>query len=250
MRQGGKLLVINSIERWYLDFVRILFAAAIVLAASAIVVAGIWYGAVNLGSGATDFKDYFVTPDWDDVRRDVLPVAPLEPSPRSSREPERAPSRPAIDPRIMEIADNLNLQFARNDGYQTAFTDAYPRRALEAWVNERAGVPVALRDDFIEALIVASRGIGEDPLINRIGSVADRANTIRDALSVYRDEYLRRLGVTRDEVDAANRTRAAERAAVNTNALLLAGGGAAVMLSLVLVVVLMRIEVHLRRIER
>jgi len=250
MGQGNKLTVISNIERWYLDFVRVLFAAAIVLAACAIVVAGIWYGSANVGTGARDFSDGFVTPDWDDVRRNVLPLLPMEQAPRSSQAPDSTPSRPALDPRIIEIADNLNLQFARNTGQETAFTDAYPRRALEAWINERAGVPAELRDDFVEALIEVSRGVGEDALINRIGSVTDRANTMRDALSAYRDEYLRLARTTRDEIEAANRARAAERETATTNALLLGAGGAAVMLSLVLVVVLMRIEVHLRRVER
>ena len=74
----------------------------------------------------------------------------------------------------MEIANNLNRQFARNPGQETAFTDAYPRRALQSWITDRAGVPAELRDHFVEALIAASQGIGEDPKINRIGSVPDR----------------------------------------------------------------------------
>ena len=250
MGQGKQFAVLSSIERWYLDLVRLLFAAAIVISACAIVLAGIWYVSATFGSATHDFRDHFDTPDWEDVRRGVLPLAALEQVKRPAPEPDNAPSRPRIDPRTIEIADNLNRQFARNAGQETAFTDAYPRRALEAWINERAGVPAAMREGFINALIEVSRSIGEDPVINRIGSVPDRANTMRDALSAYRDEYLHRASTTRDQIGAANLKRATEQAASTTSALLLGSGGAAVMLSLVLVVVLMRIEVHLRRIDR
>ena len=129
-------------------------------------------------------------PDWQDVRQDVLPLA--APARTASAPSGTAASRTRIDPRIVEIGDNLNRQFARNEGQETAFTDAYPRRMLAAWIDDRAGIPPDLRDDFIDSLVDASRAIGEDPMINRIGSVPDRAKTIRDALYAYRDAYLRR----------------------------------------------------------
>ena len=134
-------------------------------------------------------------PDWQDVRRGVLPLAAPARAPSASGSASSGPasSRTRIDPRIAEIGDNLNRQFARNEGQETAFTDAYPRRMLAAWIDDRAGIPPDLRDDFIDSLVDASRAIGEDPMINRIGSVPDRAKTIRDALYAYRDAYLRRV---------------------------------------------------------
>lgn len=180
------------------------------------------------------------------MRPEVLPLA--APQARGDTREQADPSSAGIDPRFAEIGDSLNKQFARNPGQETAFTDAYPRRALASWVDERAGVPEELREDFVGALRRVSRNIGEDPVINRIGSVPDRADTIRDALAAYRDEYVRRAAAVRDEVAEGNRALEAERHASTANALVLGGGGAAILVFLLLVVVLMRMEIHLRRI--
>ncbi len=240
---------LSRIERWYLDSVRLLLATAIVIAACIAVLGGIWYVISNLGSTAEHFRDTFVAPDWQAVRPAVLPVAPLV-QPEQPRPPALeadAATEPTLDPRITDIATNLSLQFARNRGQETAFTDAYPRRALQAWANDRAGVPADMQEDFITALLDVSLHIGNDPMINRIGSVSDRTATIRDALFSYRDEYVRQATTARERTNAANLQRAADRSAASLKALTLAGGAAAVLLSLLLLVVLMRIEVHLRR---
>ncbi len=250
MSEGKQLALLSSVERWYLDLVRVMLMIVVVLSASAIVVAGIWYGTAALSSPALDFTDRFETPVWGDVRSGVLPLAGAESDQPAGEQQPPAPERPSVDARIAEIANNLNQQFVRNPDQQTAFSDAYPRRSLASWIRERAGIAPELQEDFIEALRDVSKEIGEDPIINRIGSVPDRVETMQKALVAYRDEYLRRADAARSEVVAANQGRSVEKAASTSNALLLGGGAAALMLSLILVLVLMRIEVHLRRAER
>lgn len=245
MGEGKKRTILGSVEGWYIDSVRAALSVAIIVAALGVVVAVIWYATATFGSSPLNFGDRFVPPEWEDVRRAVLPLA-------SPTQPEETTERrtmsvgPDVDPRFTEIGDNLNQQFARNSGQETAFTDNHPRSVLQMWVD--AGVRAELREDFLAELIRASRVIGEDPAINRIGSVPDRADTMRRALTAYRDEYVRRADTTRDEVAAANRIRAAKRMESTANALMLGAGSVAATLLLVLVVVLMKIEVHLRSI--
>lgn len=167
---------------------RNLFVAAAIVVLCGVVGGCIWFLAAGAMPDTADGPD---APTWEDVRRNVLPLA----APRQAQSAgAEAALRPSIDPRITQIGDNLNAQFARNPGHRTAFTDSYPRRALESWVRERAGIPTELHEAFIDALVVVSADIGEDPMINRIGSVADRTKTIRDALTAYRDAYLARIG--------------------------------------------------------
>ena len=188
------------------DSGRVAWVLAIVLGVSAIAAVGIWFAFGYLGWGS---EGRFETPAWDDVRRGALPIAEPEVSePEGGESTQAPPPRPTVDPRIVEIADNLNKQFARNPGQETAFTDAYPRRALESWINDRAGVPADLREHFVEALVAASRGIGEDPMINRIGSVPDRVQAVQDALFSYRDEYVHRVETAAQEAEAAAQARA------------------------------------------
>ena len=182
---------------------RVAMVLAIVLGACA-VAGGIWFAFMPPDSKPKGIDD-FETPAWADVRQSALPLVVPEPS-----EPERpqnvdAPSRrPEMDPRVVEIADNLNKQFARNPGQETAFTDAFPRRALQSWIKDRAGIPGDRREHFIDSLVAASRGIGDDPAINRIGAVPARVKVIQDALFAYRDEYRRRA-------EAALRAQAGRR---------------------------------------
>lgn len=171
---------------------RNLIVAAVILVLCGVVGVSIWFAAANLVPVTAHVAGSADAPTWEDVRRQVLPLAaPQQPQ---SAHPSGAAPRPRIDPRITEIGDNLNAQFARNPGHETAFTDAYPRRVLESWIRERANIPAELHEEFIDALVVVSAQIGEDPLINRIGSVSDRAKTIRDGLTAYRDAYLAQMG--------------------------------------------------------
>ena len=243
-KKGKKQTILGSVEGWYLDAVRAGLSVAIVAAALGVLVAAVWYATATFASSPLNFSDRFVPPEWEDVRRAVLPLA--SPTQAEEKDVEKNDVRwdQDVDPRFTEIGDNLNQQFARNSGQETAFTDIHPRSVLEMWVD--AGVRAELRDDFLAGLIRASRVIGEDPVINRIGSVPDRADTMRRALTAYRDEYVRRADTTRDEVAAANRGRVAQRMESTANALILGAGGIAATLLLVLVVVLMKIEVHLR----
>lgn len=196
------------------DSGRIVLVLAIILVVSAVLVAGIWFAFEYFDASSRDIDRDLETPAWDNVRQDALPLAgpePAEPQGQPSNDQKGAdarPSRPGVDPRIFEIADNFNKQFARNPGQETAFTDAYPRRALESWINDRAGIPADRRDHFIDSLIAASREIGEDPMINRIGSVPDRVKSIQDALFAYRDEYLR---LAEEAAERTERRQAAER---------------------------------------
>lgn len=237
--------ILTTIERWYIDLARLVVAMAIGVAASAAIFGGILFGASAVTSPAQDFRDSFVPPTWDDVRPAIIPIAPQH-TRSPDVEPRVARTR-TLDPRISQIAANLNAQFARNAGQETAFTDTYPRRTLEAWASDTSTLPDDLRDHFVSSLIEVSRHIGDDPAINRIGSVTDRATTLRDALYAYRRDYIRLATAARERTDAANARIAADRSAASAKALMYLGGGAAVLLSLVVVVVLMRIEVHLRR---
>ena len=162
-------------------------------------------------SGTPESDVGFQMPAWDEVRQGAEPEGG-QPAPEAraegteGTEGTRAASPPGVDPRVLEIAENLNKPFARNAGQETAFTDAYPRRALQMWINDRAGIPGDMRDHFMDSLVVASRGIGEDPRINRISSVPERVKSIQEALFAYRDEYVRRAEAYSERMAAAEPT--------------------------------------------
>ena len=127
-------------------------------------------------------------PTWESVRQRVLPT-PAEPPPPSETSAS-PPKRQPVDQRITQIANNLNAQFSRDPGNQTAFTDRFPRRLLEMWVFQESGVPEPHLAGYVEGLIAVSEAIGQDQQINRIGSIDDRAQVIVDSLDAFREEFL------------------------------------------------------------
>ena len=171
--------------------------------------------------------------------------------PASRENPPEQEGKPAggrrpVDERIDRIANHLNAQFIRNSGDESGFTDRYPRRLLEAWVFEESGIPGTHLAEYIGQLITVSEAVGNDRQINRIGSIDDRAQVIMEALNAFRLAFLARLEHAEGRAAGANAEAAARRAEAAQRSIYLGLGGLGLLVSLVLIVVLLRIEVHLR----
>lgn len=241
---------VHGIETGYLNVVRVTLAIAVVLGVLAVGGAIVWYALAHMATTGTHSpSDYFESPAWESIRHRVLPTFSEQRAPGGSPSgqiEEPAHSRPPVDERITRIADNLNVQFSRNAGDETGFTDRYPRRLLEAWVFDESGVPGTYLAEYTNRLIAVSESIGKDPQINRIGSVDDRARVIMEALDAFRLVFLARLEQAESRAAGANAAAAEKRAEAAQRSSYLGLGGLGLLVSLVLIVVLLRIEVHLR----
>lgn len=241
---------VHSVETGYLNVVRFVLAILVGLGVLATGGAILWYVIVHtITAGTHDPPEYFEAPDWESVRRGVLPAPPEPAAPHGnpeSRDHTPSRSRRPVDERIEKIAGNLNAQFSRNAGHETGFTDRYPRRLLEAWVFEEPGMPPAYLADYIERLIFFSEAVGTDGRINRIGSMDARAQVIMNALDAFRVAYRVAIERARDRAAAANAAAAERRAEAARGSFFLGLGGLGLLVSLVLILVLLRIEVHLR----
>ena len=241
---------VHGIETGYLNIVRVALAIAVVLGILAVGGAIVWYALAHMSTTGTHRpSDYFERPAWESIRHRVLPTFPEQRAPGESpagQVEERIQSRPPVDERIATIADNLNVQFSRNAGDETGFTDRYPRRLLEAWVFDESGIPGTYLAEYTNRLIAFSETIGKDQQINRIGSIDDRARVIMEALDAFRLAFLARLEQAESRAAGANAAAAAKRAEAAQRSIYLGLGGLGLLLSLVLIVVLLRIEVHLR----
>ena len=239
-----------GIESGYLSAIRVAVAIAVVLGVLAVCAAILLYALVHTAAGgAREPSEYFQAPDWASVRHRVLPGLAEQrtstDSPPGQNETPHSVRRP-VDERIVKIAANLNAQFARSPGSETGFTDRYPRRLLEAWVFEESAMPQAHLASYVRQLIAVSEAIGEDPQINRIGSFDDRAQTIMRALDAFRVAFAARLEQAERLAADASAQAAVSRAEMLRRSLYLGIGGLGLLVSLALIVVLLRIEVHLR----
>ena len=247
---GGVMRRVHGIETGYLNIVRVTLAIAVMLGVLAVGGAVLWYSLVHMATTGTHSpSEYFEPPAWESIRYRVLPT--LSEQRASGENPagqgaEPVGGRPPIDERITRIADNLNVQFSRNTGDETGFTDRYPRRLLESWVFDESGVPRAYLADYTDQLIAISQAIGKDPQINRIGSIDDRARVIMSALDAFRLAFLARIEHAENRALGSNSAAQARRAEAAQRSIYLGLGGLGLLVSLVLIVVLLRIEVHLR----
>ncbi len=247
---GGVMRRVHGIETGYLNMVRFALAIAVGMGVLAVGGAILWYAVVHMTTSETrNARDYFEAPTWDGVRHLVLPT-PLEQQPSTtspaSQGSTTARGRRPVDERIDRIADNLNAQFSRNVGDETGFTDRYPRRLLESWVFQEPGMRQTYQADYVEQLIAASKTIGADPQINRIGSMDDRARVIMEALDAFRLAFLGRIEQAESRAAEARAHTAARRSEAAQGSIYLGLGGFGLLISMVLIVVLLRIEVHLR----
>jgi len=229
-----------------------LAAFLIVASLGVLVLAGaiLWYAFIHSFTVAThDPSDHFVAPDWRLIRQSVLPTTAEQSASEENstvRNDGFADRRRPVDERIKRLAENLNAQFSRNPGDETGFTDRYPRRLLEAWALEQSGLPPDFQADYVEELIVVSQAIGRDPQINRIGSLDDRAQAIMNALDAFRTAYLDQLEQAQSRASPSNADAAAHCEGAVQRSTYLGLGGLALLLLLALIVILFRIETHLR----
>ncbi len=239
---------VHNIETGYLNAVRVVLAAAILLGVLALALAAFWYLYVHVATaGEPTATDYFQVPTWESVQPKVLPAltaALTSADDRTVANNAKLGGREGMDQRVLLIAERLNAQFNRNAGEEAGFTDRYPKRLLESWILEES-VPPAYLDEYVNELMAIAKQIGEDGRINRIASLDDRAQVIMDALLAFNETFLANIG-------EAEELAAAERAAVTTRrteaanvGLFLGLGGLGLLVLNMLVIVLVRIEAHL-----
>ena len=238
----------HCLETGCLNLVRASLVAIIFLAALALAAAGLRWGLSLLAAETHQAEAYLSAPDWASIRSSVLPLASSAPAPAAVQAPgsQDSGARRPVDERIARIADDLNAQFQRNPGAQAAFTDRYPKRLLEHWILLDSGLPQEGLPAYVDALAALAKEIGQDPRINRIASIDDRARIMMQALEAFRQEYQARSKAAAVQAAQASQAQAERQAATDRQSLLLALSGLAALLLLAPTVVLLRIEHRLR----
>ena len=225
---------------------RVALAIAVLVGLLAVVIAIAWFAFVQFSSlGKPSLSDDVEVPSWESIRFRVLPLPQEQTTTDAAASAERSATgqrKAPVDERIIRIADNLNAQFQRNRGDERAFTDRYPMRLLEAWVFEDSRLPEFYLRAYLDALVAVSEAIGQDGQINRIGSLDHRAQVIMSALEAFREEFLVQAERAQNRVASA----ATSRSEAVTSSLYLGLAGLGLLFSLALIVVLLRIESHLR----
>ena len=250
---------IDQFETKYVDVYRVLIVSVVFLTILAASSGLIYWLAVKVTSEEHRSEDYLKISTWSSIRMDILPLVEKVDTNRASDQKNTASnSKNAtgegkqesiyIDPRIIELSDNLSKQFERNEKGVKQFREMLPRRVLQEWLMTDSGISYRWKDRFIDDIVLFSEELGEDARINRIGSIEERAKTLISALERYVDLYKQSIEIAANAASTMNEEESDRQTEVNTTLLYILPICAYILLSLIALVVLIRVEVHLRTI--
>ena len=250
---------IDRFETKYVDVYRVLIVTVVFLTILA-ALAGLFYWiGVKVSSEEHRSEQYFKTPSWSSIRMDVLPLVDNvetgigddenDDATKSKNTADNAKQEKIfVDPRIVELSNNLSKQFERNEGGVKQFREMLPRRVLQEWLVNDLGISSRWKERFLDDVVLYSRELGEDSRINRIGSIEERAKMLISALEKYVDRYLESIEIATSAASTMNKEERDRQEEVNTTLLYILPICAYILLSLIALVVLIRVEVHLRTI--
>lgn len=190
-----------------------------------------------------DTTNYFEKPQWNDLRREVLPLR-MKREPQSKAEEEVRKQLP-VDQRVLEIQNNLLKQFSGDE-----IGDAknyFPTRLLNEWLLEEVPVPPGWKDTMLDDLVGAALVIGSDDRIRRIGSIDGRAKIIMEAFETFVTKYLDSIDLALSEALYEKTEAEAAKALVTTQILIAIPVAVGIFLSMIGLILLIRMELHLRK---
>ena len=240
--------MLEKFESLYLVTIRVIFSLVVLVAFLTLVGSILWYGLARSTVGDHQTRDYLSTPTWEEVRVVVLPLASTLDESSSNAEEDNSLQAEEFNQdmtKLDKVGEYLDQQFERDENWR--YTNQMPVRMLDEWITRYSGVPAEAKPEFLEALVEVASEIGEDPMINRISSPQNRMNTVNQALEVFADQFSADYELARQDARAAELEAARNLDETAQIALLSAGAGLVTLLSLVLVIVLMRIELHMKK---
>ena len=249
------MLWVDRFERRYVDFYRVAIAVLLLLALLAILGSVLLYLSSVLSDREHLPSDQFTTPEWTDLRNDLLPLgeqvedSEAPPPPSEARDATPARERVPIDPRIERIHKALARQFERNPGGVERFEALISKRILQEQIFEGCSMHGDWQDRCLADLERFSAILGADERINRVGSIEMRARLLLQGIDLWFIRYEASVAEARAQSEALNLAEEARTAAALTTMMGVAAAGAGIIISIILLVVMIRIEVHLRSIS-
>ena len=244
--KNEKRTVLDSFEEKYVGFYRwllLIIGMLSLLGFMALVGSLVWS---TSHTPLSDASDYFRAPSWTELRREILPLRmKLQEAPAPEKETKKEVKEVVVDSRVRSIRENLLASFT--DEQLEEANLYFSVRLLNEWLMVEVPIPTTKRGALIDELVIASEQIGSDDRIGRIGSVEGRSSVLMESIEKYVSTYL-------DNLERAERfafsvqSEEDERKRVITSQLLIAIPIAAgIFLSMIGLILLIRMELHLRK---
>lgn len=242
--QNRKL--VDRFEEGYVTFYRWLlfvFGAFSIVALSALVASLVWS---TSDTALQESEQFFSAPEWGDLRREILPlrVKMEDKRPPDSPRPER--DEPPIDQRVLKIKDNLLGSFSADELEEAQ--SYFSARLLNEYLLYEVPIPSKWRQQMINDLVSVSLQIGKDDRIARIGSVSGRSEVIMDAVDLFVERYVAESEAADSLALQIKMEEDGRKAAVTAEVIGAIPIPVGIFLSLIGLVLLIRMELHLRQV--
>tara|TARA_B100000035_G_scaffold314876_1_gene332784 strand:+ start:353 stop:1129 length:777 start_codon:yes stop_codon:yes gene_type:complete len=192
-------------------------------------------------------SDYFAAPTWTEIRREVLPLrmklkegSPAEEAPTRTREVP-------IDKRVRKLKENLLVSFVGEDREEAS--SYFPLRLLNEWLLVEVPVPAKWKAKLIDDLLMASVKIGADERITRISSIDGRSSVIMESIEAFVKQYLRNVERAESAAQSKQAEEEARKMAIAAKALAALPIAMGIFLSMIGLILLIRMELHLRKLS-
>ena len=245
---------LDRVEDLYLKSIRVFLGAVVLLVTLAMLGSLYWALYKTIWSSEVEVEDHFVAPTWTQMRTEFLPVSASQTdldSDSETQDTESSGAGAADDERlelVRDILSSLDRQYNLKDREEETFSSYYTPRAIHEWLTVRRGIPDELIDELLEAMESFADELGHDQRVAQINSESARRKLMISAIEEFVTAYLTTYKSAEGEVKALNAKTMVESAANRTLALIIAGGSLGMLLCIVLMVILLRIEMHLREI--
>lgn len=243
---GKSRKLVDRFEEGYVTFYRwllFLFGALSIVALSVLAASLLW----STSDTALEESDrYFSAPEWADLRREILPlrVKMEDKRPTDTSEPEK--EAPSIDARILKIKDNLLTSFTGDELEEAQ--SYFSARLLNEYLLYEVPIQRKWRQQMINDLVSVSLQIGKDDRIARIGSVAGRSEVIMDAVDLFVERYVAEAEAADSLVADIKMEEDIRKSAVTATVIGAIPIPVGVFLSLIALILLIRMELHLRQV--
>jgi flagellar basal body-associated protein FliL len=237
--------VLDNFEEKYVGFYRwllLIIGILSLLGIVALIVSLVWS---TSKTSLPDSSNYFGLPEWTELRREILPLRmKLE----ESRPVERKPRKELpVDKRVQEIKINLLANFAEDQIEEAG--NYFSVRLLNEWLLIEIPVSRNWRDRLINDLVKVSKQIGVDERIARISSIEGRSRVIMDSVETFVTSYLKNIDIAEDAARRKQSDEADRKALITTQILIAIPIAIGIFLSMIGLILLIRMELHLRKLS-
>ncbi|MDA9877695.1 hypothetical protein N9C91_00585 [Luminiphilus sp.] len=237
--------LVDRFEEGYVTFYRWLlfvFGAFSIVAVSALVASLVWS---TSDTALQESDQFFSAPEWGDLRREILPlrVKMDDKAPPDTSKAER--DEPPVDQRVLQIKKNLLASFSGDELEEAQ--SYFSARLLNEYLLYEVSIPGKWRQQMINDLVSVSLQIGNDDRIARIGSVAGRSEVIMEAVDLFVARYVSEAEAADSLALQIKMEEDGRKVAVTAEVIGAIPIPVGVFLSLIGLVLLIRMELHLRQ---